>query len=122
VLDVYGENNALKDRTELLLVRIKELEKENGRIREESAALCRDNSRLLERLKIQERNDQNRIKYNKALENENMAIKQKAIKSEKEKFMLAESLRKFEKELSQSMQKTKNGDVNKILKSSNILL
>ena len=122
MLDVYGENNALKDRTELLLVRIKELEKENGRIREESAALCRDNSRLLERLKIQERNDQNRIKYNKALENENMAIKQKAIKSEKEKFMLAESLRKFEKELSQSMQKTKNGDVNKILKSSNILL
>jgi len=113
-LDVYGENNALKDRAELLLVRIRELEKENARIRAEGLALGRDNTRLLERLKIQERNEEKKINYNRAIENENMGLKQKVIKTEKEKFMLAESLRKFERELNESLDKSKrSGQVKK---------
>ena len=49
--DIYKENSALKDRIEILVAQVSELEKNNARLTEETQRLAKDRFRLSERLR-----------------------------------------------------------------------
>lgn len=49
--DVYKENAALRDRVEVLVTQVRELEKNNARLTQETQGLAKDRMRLSERLR-----------------------------------------------------------------------
>ncbi len=106
-IELQAENIALKDRTEILVSKIKELEKTNSRLHQEGINWGNEKARLIERIQIQERAEQNRMNQSQSMESENARLKHKVVKVEKEKFALTETMRKFERALDQIRPKSK---------------